>query len=90
MPIKVRTRGSGSDAAKESLKEFLVANYDTTKAEFDALDTDFKMAWEEALGEDLTEAFKESKSETESQLELEENVENIWKGLLSIEAVTTE
>ena len=90
MPIKVKTRGSGMDAAKESLNEFLVANYDTTKAEFDALDTDVKMSWEEAMGEDLVSAFKESKSETESQLELEDNVEKIWKSCISSGMVTTE
>ena len=57
MPIKCKTRGSGLDAAKLSLEEFLVQNYDSTKAAYDALDTDQKVAWQEAFGEDLYTAF---------------------------------
>ena len=45
MPIKVRTRGSGNDAAKESMIEFLVTNYDNTKTMYDALDSDQKVSW---------------------------------------------
>ena len=82
--IRVKTRGSGNATSKDGMNEMLVENYDTTKAAFDAMGDDMKAKYNEALGEDLANAFGESKNAIEMQLEVSEDLDDRFKQLSAL------
>ena len=66
--IRVKTRGSGNSTSKDGMNEIFVENYDTTKASYDAMSDDVKSKYNEALGQELSTAFGESKNAIEMSI----------------------
>ena len=61
------TRGSGNEEALAGLQGILVTNYEDTKAEYDALEDDWKARFDTVLGE-LADPFKQGKLMVEMQI----------------------
>ena len=68
--VKARqTRGTGVDESIQGLRQILVENYDSTKAEYDELSDDDRAKFDEVLG-DLTDPFKQNAMMVELELNL--------------------
>ena len=75
--VRVRaraTRGAEADEALAGLSQILCQNYDTTKNEYDALETDWKVKFDIVLG-DLSEPFNQGKLMVEMNMNLLEESE---------------
>ena len=80
--IKIGTRGSGLDNAKAGFKE-VCENFDDFNAMYHGLEDDEKAKFDEALGEDLSEALKEgSKNQFESEMENSDDLASNWEKLV--------
>ena len=90
--VRVRarqTRSSGEVSPEERIREILIENYDETKGMYGELDEGMQARFDEIMGAELTEGFKESVMMAELQMnamsDLGERFEKLNKLLEEIE-----